>query len=144
MLVIDKIMFRHLSCRCSCQKLWSCINISCIALMWEFKMSHTHTLWKVLCRNKLLMIHSWRGPSDLIFMNHWCVRWSTVLRVTFLTRVTLQFFFLLLNWIILHLLFLILWESHHSHFPNKLLIYLEEWVEGRKRKYCYLLTGKLP
>lgn len=76
-------------------------------------------------------------------MNHWCVRWSTVLRVVFLCTVILQFFFLLLNWIILHLLFLSLWESRYSHFPNTALIYLEERVECRKRKYCYLLAGKL-
>jgi len=46
--------------------------------------------------------------------------------------VTLEFFSLLLKWIVLHLPFLSSRESHHSHHShclNTALIHLEEWVE---------------
>lgn len=99
MLIIDKIMYKLLSWRCNCQKLWSCIKTYCISLPWKVQFSvwwlipalsvsipcvlrvfvadsfwlmWSFKLWpslNVLCRNKLLMIHLWSSPS-LIWSEH--------------------------------------------------------------------------
>lgn len=80
-----------------------------------------------------------RSQSELIFTKQWCVRWNTDDVSLMPCRVALQFFYLLLKWMILYLR---LRESHHSYFLNTALIHLEDWTEWRKRKYCYPLVAK--